>query len=179
MLPVRRAIGGLGNVLFKEAYIQSQLKKGLIPDVYLQSEEYFKDIKWEWRTFLRLDVVPNDYVVIHVRRGDYVGNPFYVDLMSTDYYSRAMDQFENARFIVISDNIEYCKQQDVFKNCEFSNGTELEDLNLMAGARGVIMANSSFSWWGGYLCDGKVIAPKTWHPDGITRTVLPDRFNVL
>jgi hypothetical protein len=46
----------------------------------------------------------------------------------------------------------------------------------MIGAKGIIMANSSFSWWGGYLSNGKVIAPKEWHPDGIIRTVLPYRF---
>lgn len=177
MIPLRQSVGGLGNILFKEAYIRAQHVKGLIPDVYVQDEKYFEDIKDELKAFFRLGSKPNDYVVIHVRRGDYVDNPFYVDLMKTDYYQKAMAMFPGGKFIVISDDLEWCTQQDIFERCEFIFGkSELDDLNLMIGAKAVIMANSSFSWWGGYLSNGVVVAPKAWHPDGIIRTVIPERF---
>lgn len=177
MLPIRQSIGGLGNILFKEAYIRSQCAKGLIPDVYVQDEKYFEDIKDDLKSFFRLGSKPNDYVVIHVRRGDYVDNPFYVDLMKTDYYQKAMAMFPGGKFLVISDNISWCNEQSLFAGCDFAwDNTELEDLNLMVGAKVVITANSSFSWWGGYLSNGIVVAPKAWYTDGVERTKCPESW---
>ena len=56
---------------------------------------------------------------------------------------------------------------DKFIFSPFTN--EIYDLHLLLSANNHIIANSSFSWWGSYLCekDNKVIAPKTWFgPDG-------------
>ena len=47
MRKVRQIIGGLGNLMFKEAYIYSQFRKGLIPDIYLQSNEYWQEFSDE------------------------------------------------------------------------------------------------------------------------------------
>ncbi|KWX82277.1 hypothetical protein AXF24_12520 [Streptococcus pneumoniae] len=54
-------------------------------------------------------------------------------------------------------------RQDIFKGCEFSVGkNEIQDLNLMAGCKGIITANSSYSFWGAFLGDKdkKVICPR-------------------
>lgn len=149
-------------------------------DFYYQSEHWFEPFKEEIKKILSENIIKSDYIAIHVRRGDYVGNPFYVDLMETDYYKKAMKEFEGEKFMVFSDNIDWCKAQQEFKDCEFSESKdEYEDFNKMAGCKGVIMANSSFSWWAGYLCEGKVVAPKDWYTDEVERTKLPDKFKVI
>lgn len=163
--------------MFQYAYLHSQARKGEIPDVYVQNEEYFKDYKDEVKAIFSQNIPdPIDMVAIHVRRGDYVNNPFYVDLMETPYYEDAMALFPEEKFLVFSDDIEFCKKQDVFKGCEFARGDEISDMNLMAACKAVITANSSFSWWAGYLCKGKVVAPREWYADGEERTYCPDNW---
>lgn len=177
MIPMWKLSGRLGNTMFQHAYLYSQARKGGIPDIYVQDEKYFEEFRDEIKSLFRQGIGdPIDMVAIHVRRGDYVNNPFYVDLTETDYYEKAMDLFPNDQFLVFSDDIEWCKKQDIFKDCEFSEGNdEVTDLNLMASCKGVITANSSFSWWAGYLSTGKVIAPSVdnWYRDGIERSVCP------
>lgn len=181
MIPITSLTGRMGNQMFQYAYIYSQYRDGLIPDIYLQSEEYFKKYKDEIRARYSTDIgQPIPYVAIHVRRGDYVGNDFYVDLFEDGYYKRAMAKFGNqSQFIVFSDDIWWCKEQPIFKKCAFSIGNnEIEDLNLMASCEGHIIANSSYSWWGAYIAPHtkRVVAPKKWHPDGVERTKLPDSW---
>ena len=177
MIPMWKLGGRLGNQMFQYAYLHAQARKGLIPDIYVQDPAYFENYKDEICLIFGQGIELIDQVAIHVRRGDYVENPFYVDLMTTGYYERAMALFPNESFLIFSDDIKWCKQQDIFKNCEFSERrTEVEDLNLMAGCKGVIIANSSFSWWGAYLSSGRVIAPKEWYSDGVERTKLPKEW---
>lgn len=181
--------GRLGNQMFQGAYLLAQVKKGMIPSIYVQGEEFFEEAREEVRALFSQGIKePIDMVAIHVRRAanptnpdepKYCDNLFYVNLFDTDYYERAMDMFPDEDFIVFSDDIEWCKQQDIFRGCEFSAGkTDIEDMNLMAACKGIIMANSSFSFWAAYLNpnpDAKIIAPsvENWHPDGVERTVCP------
>lgn len=172
MIPIHKLSGRLGNQMFQYAYLYSQMRDGVIPDIYVQDPQYFLKYANAIKILFGDNIIKNDHVAIHVRRGDYVNNPFYVDLTKTDYYSLAMKYFPNETFMIFSDDIEWCKKQDIFRDCLFSDGDELTDLNKIAGSNGVIMANSSFSWWGAFLSEGIVIAPKSWYNDGIERTKL-------
>lgn len=166
--------------MFQFAYLYTEAFEERIPDYYLQDEKYFNPII---KHLYSDGITKTDRVSIHVRRGDYVNNSFYVDLMTTDYYKQAMEQFPNEKFIVFSDDIEWCKTKEIFRGCEFSEGkTELEDMNLMAGCKHNIIANSSFSWWGAYLNPNPnklVIYPKRWYTDGVERTVCPKTWKAL
>jgi len=179
MVEYSKLFGRLGNQMFQGAYIYAQMLDGYIPDIYLQDYEYFDQHKDKIKRLFGTGIgEPVDMVAIHVRRGDYVNNPFYVDLMQTDYYEKAMDLFPDADFLVFSDDIEWCKKQSIFKDCEFSEyNSELEDLNLMASCKGHIIANSSFSWWGAYLASYPqlIVAPskEKYYTDGIERTKCP------
>ncbi len=184
MINYNKLFGRLGNQMFQGAYLLSQVKKGDIPDIYVQGEEFFDYAKEEVKTLFSSEIPdPLDMVAIHVRRAGnpinpdepkYVNNPFYVNLSDTNYYERSMDLFPGESFIVFSDDIKWCKNQEIFKDCEFSEGNdEIEDMNLMAACKGIIIANSSFSWWAAYLSNAKVVAPKEWYSDGIERTKLP------
>lgn len=157
-------MGRLGNTMFQFAHLHNQAKLGKIQDIYVQSEEYFEESKDEIRQLFGSGIVPLPYVSIHVRRSDYVGNPFYVDVFENGYYERAMALFPDAKFLVFSDDIEWCKKQEIFNGCEFSEGyDEIADMNRMAGCEGHIIANSSYSWWAAYISGKKTIAPKEWY----------------
>ncbi len=179
MIPIEKISGRLGNQMFQTAYIYAQARQGLIPDIYVQSDEHFTNYESEIKALFSSDIIPIDQIAIHVRRGDYVNNPFYVDLMKTDYYKRAMELFPDESFLVFSDDVSWCRKQPIFKKCQFSGKDELTDFNRMAGCKGIIMANSSFSWWAAYLSKGKIVAPKAWYTDGKERTTTLEKWTRL
>lgn len=187
MIEPKSIFGRLGNQMFQYAYIYSQMKRGDIPDIYIQNNMYFDEYKDDILQLFGGGIgYPLDMVGIHIRRAGnplntdepkYSLNPFYVNLMNTPYYTDAMSLFRKDNFIVFSDDIKWCKTQPIFEGCEFSEGrTELEDMNLLASCKGIITANSSFSWWSAYLSNAKVIAPKRWYSDGVERTFCPKEW---
>lgn len=167
--------------MFQGAYIYSQWRQRMIPDIYVQDYTYFDEYRDEIRKLYGDGIGKIDKIAIHVRRGDYIDNPFYVDLSKIDYYRRAINEFPNEKFIVLSDDVAFCKKYFMeIDKCEFSLGDELEDLNMMASCKGIIMSNSSFSWWAAYLSNAKVvIAPKEWHTDKIERTKLLPEWKII
>lgn len=174
------------------AYIFTQMAKGTIPDIYVQDEKYFAEYKEEIKKWYSEGIVPVDKISLHIRLGDYVGNTFYVDLTRTDYYKKALEQFPNEHFLVfckdgqrVMDDIrdthvasEFVRSllpEGNFEMAPFEND-EIQDFNLMAGCKGHITANSSFSWWASYVGGGKTIAPKEWFTDGVERISIPSEW---
>ncbi len=173
MVNLDKIFGRTGNRMFQMAFAYAYARENNI-DFYYQDPKFFEKYGDEIKALFREGIAPIDMVAIHVRRGDYVNNPFYVDLTETSYYDEAMSQFSGEEFLVFSDDIEWCKKQPIFDGCKFAEGnSEIEDMNLMAGCKGIIMANSSFSWWAAYLSKAKVIAPIAWYADGVERTKCP------
>lgn len=177
-----KIFGRLSNRMFIMAAFYAWTKDNNIP-FFVQSEDYFKRYEKEIRDIYSEGITGGtDKVSIHVRRAKnpinpsepaYSNNSFYVDLghhlhedMSDNYYVRAMALFPNEKFLVFSDDIEWCKQSPIFTGCEFSEGkSEVDDLNAMANCKHNIIANSSFSWWAAWLNPNpnkKVIAPAKW-----------------
>ncbi len=109
-------------------------------------------------------------VSIHVRRGDYLTNPYLISY-SMAYYEKAIAYFDEAvpgaTFYFFSDDIDWCKENFSGSRYAFVTGHEpFEDMYLMSKCHHHIIANSTFSWWGAWLNEspGKiVIAPKKWH----------------
>ena len=110
---------------------------------------------------------------VHVRRGDYLKHTDVYCLCDVDYYKKSMELVGDSFFIFISDDIDWCKEHfapliHLFKDIsiKFSEGNdELTDLMLMKYCHHHIIANSSFSWWGAWLCinpEKKVIFPPKW-----------------
>jgi len=155
---------------------------------YLQSYRYFTHIRDEILsdfTFKKQYNIEKEYdVAIHVRRGDYVQKTEFHGLCSEKYYRDAMSLFpDDTRFVVLSDDIEWCTAQKFFSNCQFNLNDYDEDLYIMTNApMGNIISNSSFSWWGAWLNQNagrKVVAPLHWfNPNYIpveeTQDLIPD-----
>lgn len=113
-------------------------------------------------------------VSLHVRRGDYLKYDFRFCILQRDYYEAAITYMqkrigEPIHLFVFSDDTD--KAKDLLQGipCTFvpnSPGKRVfEDIYLMSQCKHNILANSSYSWWGGYLNDHAqkiVIAPRQW-----------------
>jgi hypothetical protein len=155
------------------------LKNNTKFDGYFQTEKYFINYKEDILKLLTNNSVydsiskyKNESYVIHIRRGDYVGNStHYIDLDL--YYSNAIKYItgidNNAHFFIISNDIDYCKNYAVLKDINktfYENNNELETLYFISVCnKGCICGNSSFAWWGSYLnmnSNKIVIFPDKW-----------------
>lgn len=145
---------------------------------YFQSELYWKHSKdklLKQFTFKKPYKFENEYdfVSVHVRRGDYLQLQNTHPCPTVEWYEEQMNKFENRKFVLFSDDIQWCKSafSQLDKEIFFVDNVEndFEELSLMTTATDAIIANSSFSWWGAYLGphqrNGRVIAPKKWFGD--------------
>ena len=170
---------------------------------YWQSPKYFASIESMIRREFTVQAPPNtanlnaarvvtgcDSVSVHVRRGDYVESETtgrFHGLCDPSYYRAAeahlRERLRNPKLFVFSDDPDWAEQNlrltapaTYFRH----NGPEqdFEDLRLMALCKHHIIANSTFSWWGAWLCDNPnktVIAPRNWFREAnhSTRDLIP------
>jgi hypothetical protein len=120
----------------------------------------------------------NPIVSIHIRRGDYLLPHHSFCELDNEYYTKALvDHFlpiEDYNFLIFSNDISYAKALFEGDNIYFidpvggekiCSDSEKEDLALMSLCDHHITANSSYSWWGAYLCKNpnkKIICPTNW-----------------
>ena len=134
-----------------------------------------------------------DKTVINIRRGDFYGNdkktPSSFDQVT--YINNVIKRFPNLFSIpveVVSDDINWCRENLVFpseidsNSITFKNNTSpVEDFILLCSAKNLIVTNSTFSYWAGYVCtnlskDNKVIAPNfgsTVYENSLAHQLLP------
>jgi len=161
---------------------------------FFQSWKYFEGQDEEIKKVFALPHVEgyDDYVSIHVRRGDYVQHAGSFPPITWEYLKEAVNILgpRSGKAIVFSDDIKWCKEKIIpygDQIIEFSEGrNELQDLSLMASCGHHIIANSTFSWWAAYLGhnpDRIVISPspETWFgpTSGVKRPVvdlIPDSW---
>ena len=192
MINIHAFSGRMGNEMFRHAYLYAQAMEGIIPDVYVQDYKYFEKYADEIKQLFGQGIGYLGQVGVHIRRAGnpanldepkYFENPFYVNLCDTDYYEKAMAMFFDDDFLIFSDDPEWCKEKfkDNKKVQVMDKGDEVEDFNLLASCKSLIIANSSYSWWAAYLNPNpskKVIAPleTKYYSDNVVRTKYPSDF---
>lgn len=144
---------------------------------FYQDYRYFEDIKTKLlneyfapspeviKGLTKYDT-SDDCLGICVRRGDYLMLQQNHCVLSSEYYQTSINQYfsETERVFVFSDDLDWCKEN-------FGNQVEYVDdsigvqLFLMAKMKHLILANSTFSWWGAYLNQqsGKIVMPDPWY----------------
>lgn len=168
----------------------------IIPDMnyrlagYFQSYKYFEHCKNYIKEIFTL--LPNyeniikskfekelDRIAIHIRRTDFIGNGC-TPVLPNSYYIEALSYFPKERFLICSDDIDWCKQQDFLKDLDVyfvdDKQPDIYDLYLLSYCKGIIIANSSFSWWSAYLGERygyKIIAPKGWFGGWLSKELIP------
>lgn len=152
---------------------------------YFQTERYFEHCSERVReeftfidpinryaeVFVRRNRTSPCIVSIHVRRGDYLNTKDLFQILTPEYYQRAMMHPmipDKRQWFVFSDDLDWCRQN--ISN-EFTTYVESpshwHDMAVMSKCDMHIMAASSFSWWGSWLSGtDKVIAPTPWFPRG-------------
>jgi len=168
--------------------------KDLTLNGYFQSEKYWPAL--EQKTIignaLGFHCNKQDYIAVHVRRGDYVN--LYSEKwppLDMDYYNQAIEYFiEHGydNFRVYSDDINYCKQEfcnNIGWNVTYSSIKDpLSDMRDMYNAGGFIISNSTFSLFPALLrLDNPVVVAPAEHrwfgPDNAhleTIDLMPERF---
>jgi hypothetical protein len=165
---------------------------------YWQNSDYFNSIKNELYLelntdspfsskgkYFAADITNSESVSLHVRRGDYVNDETVAKthgLCTIEYYKRSIlyikKHIESPVFYIFSDDIPWCKENFKFlSGVTYIENTKdaIEDLQLMKLAKHNIVANSSFSWWGGWLNANPnkvVIAPE----DSLKKIPRPDSW---
>jgi len=170
---------------------------------YWQCEQYFKDIEPAIRqafTF-KADVVGSavgmaqsiasvEAVCVHVRRGDFVSNPFH-GTSGIEYFHQAValiaKRVSNPHWFVFSDDLEWCmnnlplKHAPTFVPYECAGEKSQFHLRLMTMCRHFIISNSTFAWWAAWLNtnpEKMVVAPKRWFADSHldTKDLIPETW---
>ena len=179
---------------------------------YWQCEKYFFELREElkerlvfreplpaWAIATERDILQagERSAFVHVRRTDYVGNPYHV-VLPMDYYREAAaliaGKVPDPVFFVFSDDPEWCEANfklpyhtTIVRNFDRTEGHHLgrddADLYLMRLCGHAIIANSSYGWWGAWLgADTKrgiIIAPQIWFGpafDADPRDIVPGRW---
>lgn len=114
-------------------------------------------------------------VAIHIRRGDYLNAGVDLSVLDISYYKKANDyasqRLNNLKYYIFTDDVRWAKENLHFlgkDNVIFISDlgmNDYEELLLMASCKNVIIANSSFSWWGAMLNQNKdaiIVCPKDW-----------------
>jgi hypothetical protein len=137
---------------------------------YFQSYKYFEDYKDKLTELLtpiyNFDREPG-LCSIHVRRGDYVHQPQNHPTQNMQYYETAMKLSECSKFLIFSDDINWCKKNFIGNQFDFADGNiGPVDMAMMAKkCESNIICNSSFSWWGAFLNQNlskKIMYPSNW-----------------
>lgn len=176
---------------------------------YFQSERYFLDQLETIRADLTITTPPSpenaDWLgqlsqtpmatSLHVRRGDYVASTKGAAAHGScdaAYYARALETVaketgKTPQVFVFSDDPIWARDNldlPFPKTVIGHNPPEAhyEDMRLMAACTHNIIANSTFSWWGGWLNPNPtkvVCAPKRWFADPTLHNpdILPDTWH--
>lgn len=124
---------------------------------------------------LKAEISQSDSVAIHIRRGDYVQGGVDLQVLDIVYYKNAMNlvsqKIEDAKYYIFTDdavwakeNLNFLEREKITYVSDFTLA-DYEELVLIAQCKHVIVANSSFSWWGAMLNQNKnamIICPKDW-----------------
>lgn len=114
-------------------------------------ENYFQTFELSYK------ILPSEFIGIHVRRGDNIYTLKTMGSLSAEYYAEIIKshKFPDLPIVLFTDDIKGAT--DVIRKIkpEFILGpddsTEWEALYLMSRSKLLIMANSTFSWWAGYI----------------------------
>jgi len=161
------------------AYIQGYWQnikyiKGI--EYKLKQEFVFREELPDSHSSLCNEIRQNNSVCVVFRRGDYVGHPI-LDILQMDYYEKALEimveKVEDPVFYVFSDDIPWCQanfrpegKRVVFVDQKYTGPKAQYYLMLMKECKHHIIPNSTYPWWGAWLCENRskvVVAPKKWY----------------
>ncbi len=132
-------------------------------------------------------------IIVHLRRGDYAQLSTSVGILGADYYFngiRALNGSSSQKPIwifsdddkassALSNQLKEMGIKNIKKGFEL---TDSETLKLMSLGCGIVIANSTFSWWSAFLgnYENNVVAPQEWYkglPD--PKDLIPKNWKLI
>lgn len=158
-------------------------RKELI-DTFRFDENLLNESSKKWRDRINSDI---SSCSIHIRRGDFLNDPKWGKAITEDYYEKAIEIIRkeslDVKFYVFSNDIAWCREHwgdNGFYYIDCNNGLDSwQDMYLMSLCHHHINANSTFSWWGAWLCkhsDSITIVPNRFRADVDCKDVYPDNW---
>lgn len=177
----------------------AQVKPGTFLVGYFQSPKYFPSVAPQMQNLF--DAAPstqdekeyfaelkaNPAITLHLRRGDYHAFGDKSVIASVDYAARAIDLLRTTGLDfpvrVFSDSPELVeKELSSYTDFKFELADEgrlksgINVIKAMSLGSGLVMSNSSFSWWAGWLmrrdAGAPVVCPRPWDTGGSARADL-------
>lgn len=105
--------------------------------------------------------LPKRYQYVHIRRGDYVTSATTHGLIGVEHYKRLIQR--DLPLVIGTDDIKTSESiiSELMPTLVYSpsNSSAWQALKMMAMAESLILANSTLSWWGGFLAsnNGKAV----------------------
>lgn len=165
---------------------------------YRQSYHYFDDFSEDIRRIFTPKrkylnsvraIVPPVYIAVHIRKGDYIKFIHKIPLLrefrrcQLEYYKKGIQKlretYSNCPLLVCTDSPEWVipflselDPQAILAPIPENINPKFSDFCTLYLANGVVISNSSFSWWAAYLThDKQVICPNPWwDPSGFIGT---------
>ena len=172
-IPLFRVNEGAKLQLFDaKKYVEIARQKNTLLFGYFQNWKFiptnFKDyLEFENPDLLKKYPDIQERCFIHIRGGDYVNHPRY-DVGLNSYYDKCIKDVKFKKFVIFTNDIDYCKKQEFLQNIEYivAEENELDTLYLMTQCGACITSNSTFSWWGAFLHrDRPIFMPSKWFND--------------
>jgi hypothetical protein len=178
-----------GNIMLR-GYYQTSLFLDEIKNEFLNllvSNKNINDIVTKNYNNIKNKLNTENLISLHIRRTDYLKFSHVHTNLGMDYYIEAVKKIcvsEDYPIIVFSDDYNWCKnnlskhlKNPLYFVCDEISSLAFEyveyvdyiELLLMSNIKYNIIANSSFSWFAGYINnhkDKKVIAPLRWFEKG-------------
>lgn len=151
---------------------------------YWQNASYFEENKVALFSELEeaLSRVPvierlkgiSNYLALHVRRGDYLELGSSFGVLSSGYYVDTLSNLPKTDLpiVIFSDDYDAALSLGKLVKTDLCFGpneaTPWQVLKYLGNAEICISANSSLSWWGGWMCarrGGNTILPEPWFRD--------------
>lgn len=108
----------------------------------------------------------SDHVGIHIRRGDFVTSSNNLHVASSiKYINKAIEKFPGRRFMIFSDDMDWCKKNlpEIDSIEYFSGESAIEDFIGLMYCQDYILSGSTFSWWAAIL-----------NRNDATKVIIPD-----
>lgn len=169
---------------------------------HFQSYRYFDHHRSQLLELFKLDRpanIPANTCSLHIRLDDYKKHPHVWPILNVNYYVQALmairEKHDFSKVMFFTDPASLSEARELiatlkqmlpfltFVHSEVVTGklADYQELLAMAACDYHVMANSSFSWWGAYLAESKMVCyPKLWiHGDVDTSTACPPSWTKI
>jgi len=160
-----------GQTIDMTSILADKSPRHIILEGYFQRYEYFQEhetvIKKVWLKLPddSIPLQPVEDVLVHVRRGDYL-TKYYWALLPFSFYTRLLDSMMPATVRIVTDSPDdpFVRRLAQRYVAPVTSGDPLTDFALLASSRNIILSQSTYAWWAGYLSS----AARVYYPIPIT-----------